>query len=247
MALRFFEKALELDPLLELSRVTIVSAYALLDRFEEAEETIARGRERWPDRLWWDVKLAQLQFDQRRYEAGVLLVQRATTFEASPKPSVVYAGALRMLGQRTEALGLATEVAERFPPFCEGRAALAARAFDTGDRVAARNLANDIFEAAGRPDAGRSLEPCAAMAAAGIRDPTRAAEWLRRIAAEEAALRAWILHFHGISGRTAFHRAWFPWNNVAQSRAVVEAADRLEEAISVLKIEAGLVLDGILN
>ena len=247
LALRFFEKALELDPLLDLSLMTTVSAYALLDRFEEAEEAIARGRERWPDRLWWDIKLAQLQFDQRRYEAGVPLVQGATRFEVSPMPSVVYAGALRMLGQRTEAFGPVTEIAERFPSFCEGRAALAALTFDTGDRVAARNLANDIFEAAGRRDAGPALEPCAAMAAAGIRGPTRAAEWLRRIAAEEAALRAWILHFHGISSRMAFHREWFPWNNVAQSRAVVEAADRVEETITVLETEAGLVLDGILN
>lgn len=247
LALRFFEKALELEPLLDLSLMTTVSPYALLDRLEEIEEAIARGRERWPDWLWWDVKLAQLQFDQRHYEAGVPLVQGATRFKVSPMPSVVYAGALRMLGQRTGALGLVTEIAERFPSFCEGRAALAALTFDTGDRAAARDLANDIFEAAGRRDAGPALEPCAATASAGIRDQTRAAEWLRRIAAEEAALRTWILHFHGISSRMALHREWFPWNNVAQSRAVVEAADRVEEAITVLRTEAGRVLDGILN
>ena len=210
LALRFFEKALELDPLLDLSWVTTASAYALLDRFEEAEAAISRGRERWPNRRSWDVRLAQIQFEQRRYEAGIPLIQGATRFEVSPMLSVVYAGALRMLGRRTEALGLVTKVAERYPSFCEGRAALAALTFDAGDRAAARSFATEIFEAAGRPDAGRSAERCAAMAAAGIRDSTRAAEWLERIAADEAALRAWILPVDGISGRMALHRGWFP-------------------------------------
>ena len=247
LALRFFEKALELDPFRDLSWMNRVSAHAVLDRFEEAEEAISRGRERWPDQTGWSAELARIEFEQHRYEAGLQLVQEGTTLEVSLMSSVVYADALYMSGQRTEALGLATRTAARAPSFCEGRATVAALRFAAGDRIAARSLANDIFEEADHPNAARSAARCAALVAAGISDPTRAAEWLRRIAADEAALRAWIRHVDGISGRMALRRGWFPWSNVTESREIVEATERVEEALTVLQAEAALVLEGILD
>ena len=247
LALRFFEKALELDPLRDLSWMNRVSAHAVLDRFEEAEAAISRGRERWPDQTGWNAELARIEFEQHRYEAGLQLVQEGTMFEVSPMSSVVYADALYMSGQRTEALGLATRTAARVPSFCEGRATVAALRFAAGDRITARSLANDIFEEADRPNAARSAARCAALVAAGISDPTRAAEWLRRIATDEAALRAWIRHVNGISGRMALRRGWFPWSNVTESRAIVEATDRVEEALTALQAEAARVLEEILD
>ena len=247
LALRFFEKALELDPLRDVSWMNRVSAHAVLDRFEEAEEAISRGRERWPDHTGWNAELARIEFEQHRYEAGLQLVQEGTTLEVSPMSSVVYADALYMSGQHTEALGLATRTAARVPSFCEGRATVAALRFAAGDRIAARSLANDIFEEADRPNAARSAARCAALVAAGISDPTRAAEWLRRIATDEAALRAWIRHVDGISGRMALRRGWFPWSNVTESRAIVEATDRVEEALTALQAEAARVLEGVLD
>ena len=197
LALQFFEKALELDPLRDLSWMNRVSAHAVLDRFEEAEAAISRGREHWPDQTGWNAELARIEFEQHRYEAGLQLAQEGTMFEVSPMSSVVYADALYMSGQRAEALGLATRTAARVPSFCEGRATVAALRFAADDRIAARSLANDIFEEADRPNAARSAARCAALVAAGISDPTRAAEWLRRIATDEAALRAWIRHVNG--------------------------------------------------
>ena len=246
LALRFFEKALELDPLRDVSWMNRVSAHAVLDRFEEAEEAISRGRERWPDQPGWNAELARIEFEQHRHEVGLQLVQD-TTLEVSPMSSVVYAGALYMSGQRTEALGLATRTAARVPSFCEGRATVAAFRFAAGDRIPARSLANDIFEEAGRPNAARSSARCAALVAAGISDPARAAEWLRRIAADEAALRAWIRRVDGISGRMALRRGWFPWSNVTESREIVEATDRVEEALTALQAEAARVLEEILD
>ena len=124
---------------------------------------------------------------------------------------------------------------------------VAALRFAAGERVVARSLANDIFEEAGRPNAARSAARCAALVAAGISDPARAAEWLRRIAADEAALRAWIRRVDGISGRMALRRGWFPWSNVIESRAIVEATDRVEEALTALQAEAARVLEEILD
>ena len=43
------------------------------------------------------------------------------------------------------------------------------------------------------------------------------------------------------------HRGWFPWSNVTESRAIVEATDRVEEALTALQAEAARGLKKILD
>ncbi len=45
----------------------------------------------------------------------------------------------------------------------------------------------------------------------------------------------------------ALRRGWFPWSNVTESLAIVEATDRVEEALTALQAEAARVLEEILD
>ena len=98
--------------------------------------------------------------------------------------------------------------------------------------------------AADAPD-GSGWAGCAAMAAAAVSDPGRAAAALRRIASSDAELRAWGVVNPVVDGQIALRQSVFPWSNVAASPAVVEALTRVDAAIAGARRDAARILLGI--
>jgi hypothetical protein len=83
------------------------------------------------------------------------------------------------------------------------------------------------------------------MAAAALRDPTRTALALGRIAASDAELRAWGAVNPLVDGQIALRQSVFPWSNVAAAPAVVAALARIDAAQARARAEAARILPGI--
>jgi len=115
-----------------------------------------------------------------------------------------------------------------------------------GERAAegVRAAAEIAARAGGAPD-GSGWAGCAAMAAAAVNDPARAAAALRRIAASDAERRAWSLVNPLSEGFTALKQSVFPWSNVAAAPAVVEALAQIEAAHSATRAEVARILQGM--
>ena len=121
-------------------------------------------------------------------------------------------------------------------------AAVLARSSRPADGM--RAAAELAAKAAAVPD-GSGWAGCAAMAAAAVNDPERAAAALRRIASSAEELHAWGVVSPMVDGRSALRQSVFPWSNVAASPAVVEALTRIDAAIAVLRAEAMKTLNGM--
>ena len=242
-ATRYFDRALSLDPGLPRALVGRALALARLGRFEEAASELSRGRAADPDRLSWAWMAATLSFDAGRYNEG-LSESAAGPVPEPPIVTVARASALQAVGRTTDALVVTERTVEQFPDFCEGRSQLAALRFTSGNRVAAIQLADAIFERAGRPDRASDDVRCAVVAAAAIQDPDRVGLWLGQVAADEGTLRAWIRQRHGISTMTGLRRGWFPWGAIAGA-VVDEAVGDVERAEDALRRRALQALDGL--
>ena len=109
---------------------------------------------------------------------------------------------------------------------------------------ATRSAAEIIAKAAEAPD-GSGWAGCGAMAAAALRDPTRTALALGRIAASDAELRAWGAVNPLVDGQIGLRQSVFPWSNVTAAPAVVAALARIDAAQTRARADAARILPGI--
>ena len=240
----FVQRALELEPAQPLVFYQLAAANLAAGSLDAAMLAVGRGRSLAPSLPWWDgfrdrVALARPGVPEA--SAG------ADSREAGDFPPgiIIRAAVLGVAGRAADAAALATTLVRRHPDSCEARAMLAA-VLVTGERAAegARAAADIAARAAGAPD-GSGWAGCAAMAAAAVNDPVRAAAALRRIAASDAERRAWSLVNPLSEGYTALKQSVFPWSNVAAAPAVVEALARIEAAQSATRAEAAKILQGM--
>ena len=109
----------------------------------------------------------------------------------------------------------------------------------------ALQIAGDIAsKTAAAPD-GSGWARCAVMAAAAVNDPRRAAAALTRIASSERELRAWGAVNGLLDGVAAMRQDLFPWGNVAEAPAVVDAMKQLDAALLRSRGEAAKILGGM--
>jgi hypothetical protein len=148
-------------------------------------------------------------------------------------------------GRVNDAAALAGTLVRRHPGSCEARAMLAAVLVRSSRPSDGMHAAAEIAaRAAGAPD-GSGWAGCAAMAAAAVNDPVKAAAALGRIAASDAELRAWGVVNPVVDGQIALRQSVFPWSNVASSPAVMEALPRIDAAMAAARAEAAKILAGM--
>ena len=216
-AIGYYERALELDPSLDISRRAMATAHEMLDRFGDAETELGLGETARPDRPWWRQMRARVELARRNYTAATEMLATDSATEAAP--TVWLVGRIMpvaMMARVDEAKKGAVGLTERYPGFCEGQAVLAALEWDSNGKSKGRSLTDAIFARADAPGAPPRLLQCAALASAAIDDGPRAAGYVAKLAANDQALRTWTrpdvftLSF-------AFRRELYPWNKVEPS------------------------------
>ena len=147
--------------------------------------------------------------------------------------------ALQALGRTADAFEMARAKAADDPQSCGVRVLAAALAADQGAPREAAALVAPIDAAASGPAAPPAALACAASAAAALGDAGRAAAALERIAADEAALRAFVL------ADRPFRRDWYPWTKVSADARVQTAAREIDAARARLRAIAVDALAGV--
>jgi len=239
----FVQRALELEPAQPLVFFQLAAANLAAGSLDAALLAVGRGRSLAPSLPWWDAfrdRIALARPGAAEPSAG------AEPREAGDFPPgiIVRAAALGVAGRAADAAALAATLVRRHPGSCEARAMLAAVLVE-GERAAegARAAADIAARAAGAPD-GSGWAGCAAMAAAAVNDPVRAAAALRRIASSDAERRAWSLVNPLSEGYAALKQSVFPWSNVASAPAVIDALAQIEAAHSAMRADVAKILQG---
>ena len=243
-AAAFARRAAELDPVQPLVYYQLAAASLAAGDMEGATLAVGRGQALAPSLPWWDAIRDRVSLTRKPLpEAAAASNSR----EAGDFPPgiILRAAVLGLSGRVNDAATLAGTLVRRHPGSCEARAMLAAvlvRGSRPSDGMQA--AAEIAARAAGAPD-GSGWAGCAAMAAAAVNDPVKAAAALRRIAASDAELRAWGVVNPVVDGQIALRQSVFPWSNVSASPAVVEALTRIDAAMAAARAEAVKILAGM--
>jgi non-specific serine/threonine protein kinase len=241
LALRFYRRSLQIDPGYKASRLDVVTTLEILGRWDEA------GRE--VDAIEPpDLGLrSRLEMNQGRFDRAAEALQAMPNLRDFAPPWFVYIVAVRSAGRGDEAFREASQLAAKFPEFCEGRAVLAGLALEHGQAAAARRVAAPILRAA---RASLPLPPdvrCGALAAAAMKDAATLGAVFDRIAADEPLLRHWALLITGISGRMFLRGTFYPWAEMLQQKATGAGRQHLDAAYGRERAVAQEKLAGVLD
>jgi hypothetical protein len=182
-----------------------------------------------------------------RADLAAALLREDATGGRSPHGLLVRAVALRTNGRAGEASSIVNELVGTSPGYCEARALQIALGAETSSRAEALRRADALFEEASRPDAPRALYGCAAMTAAGLGDASRAAPWLRRIAADAEALRFWTSPSSIGSVNAAFRQRRYPWTKIADDPLLAEAKRELDGAFARMRAAIARVVQPLVT
>jgi TolB-like protein len=240
----FARRAIERDPLQPLAYYRLAAAALAAGDLDGTLAAMDQGQALAPAQPWWDgfrgrVRLARAT---ARDPGPAVETRAAGDF---PPGIIVRAAVLSVSGRRADAAALAGTLVRRHPDSCEARAMMAAVVAGTSRSPdGARSAAEIIAKAADAPD-GSGWAGCAAMAAAAVNDPARAASALRRIAGSDAELHAWGAVNPLVDGHTALKQSVFPWSNVVASPAVIDALARIDASLARLRADAATILQGM--
>jgi len=241
-AIRFYRRALALDPHMDVNHADIVSALSALGRYDEAQRELEGTAG--PAATWKTPLRLALALDQRQYELA-LAALRAGLINEAPIFRLSYINTLRMAERRDEALREARDLVRRQPGMCEARAALAGLLYERRQAAAARTLAAPAIAAAGSRDVDPAALRCGALSAAAAGDVAAASALVNRIAADERLLRFWAIEITGATGAKLLRREMFPWNHVYNEPAFVEARAALDRAYSGARQQIAGILDDV--
>jgi serine/threonine-protein kinase len=233
-AIGYYQRALQLDPSLDISHRGIATAHEMLDQFDDAATELGVGETARPDRPWWRQLRARIDLARRDYTAATEMLANDSATETAP--TVWLVGRIlpvAMMSQIDEARKSAVRLTERYPGFCEGQAALAALEWDSDSKAKGRSRTDTIFARADAPDAPPPLLPCAALASAAIDDGPRAAGYVAKLAANDEALRVWTRP-DVFTMSFAFRRELYPWNKVEPSGPFRQARAALMQSLARL-------------
>jgi len=243
-AVGFARRAAELDPVQPLVYYQLAAASLAAGDLDGVALAIGRGQALAPALPWWDAIRDRVSLTRKPLPEAAA---GSSSREAGDFPPgiILRAAVLGLSGRVNDAATLAGTLVRRHPGSCEARAMLAAVLVKSSHPSDGMHVAAEIAaRAAGAPD-GSGWAGCAAMAAAAVNDPARAAAAIRRIAASGAELRAWGVVNPVVDGQIALRQSVFPWSNVAASPAVVEALTRIDAAMAAARADAARILTGL--
>ena len=236
-AIGYYQRALQLEPSLDMSRRAIAAVHEMFDRFGEAATELGLAETARPDRPWWKQMRARIELARRNYSAATEMLAGDSATEATP--SVWLMGRVvppAMMSHTEEARTEVVRLTERYPGFCEGQAVLAALEWDGAGKARGRALSDAIFVRADAQDAPPRLLQCAAVASAAIDDGPRTAGYLAKLAASDQALRVWTRP-DVFTMSFAFRRELYPWNKVESSGPFRQARATLMQGLARLRDE----------
>ena len=236
-AIGYYQRALQLDPSLDISHRGIATAHEMLDQLGDAATELGVGETARPDRPWWRQLRARVELARRNYTAATELLANDPATETAPI-SWLFGRIVpvAMMSQIDEARKSAVGLTERYPGFCEGQAVLAALEWDSDSKAKGRSRTDAIFARADAQDAPPPLLQCAAVASAAIDDGPRAAGYVAKLAANDEALRVWTRP-DVFTMSFAFRRELYPWNKVEPSSPFRQARAVLMQSLARLRDE----------
>jgi TolB-like protein/tetratricopeptide (TPR) repeat protein len=236
-AIGYYQRALQLDPSLDISRRAMAAAHEMLDRFDDAETELGLGDTARPDRPWWKQMRARVAIARRNYTAAAEMLANDPATEAAPMVWLVgRIMPVAMMSQFDEARKGAVALTERYPGLCEGQAVLAALEWDSDNKAKGRSLTDAIFARADAQDAQPRILQCAAVASAAIDDGPRTAGYVVKLAGNDQALRVWT-RADVFTMSFAFRRELYPWNKVEPSGPFRQARAALMQNLARLRDE----------
>lgn len=236
-ALQVFARSRALDLQLVANYPDEILVNLELGRTDAANAVLREARRLFPQNLFlrsMESSIAEKSGDRAR---AVTLMEKTAVWPEMPRAGWLSLARLyHRGGRRADAERALRTALQKFPDYCEGRAALAGLLADAGRRGEARQLAASI-------PANSSLR-CAATSAAALGDAAAAAAVLRRIASDEMELRKWLLLQFGLSGELALTERLYPWGKIADAPAVAAAHREVRAARDRLQpvIDAALKL-----
>ncbi len=241
-AISFARRAGDLDPAQPLALYHEAAAGLAAGQRGDTLAVIARGQALLPSAAWWDALRQRVNLAGPRQAPTPVAARSVSDFVPGAVARVLDAVAANRLDEAANILGIVVRVT---PESCEARALLAGVRHAAGERAEGQRLAAEIADAARAAFVPQDWARCAAMAAAGTGDAAQAARWIRTVADDQRALRAWIATNAVLAPQPAIRAGLFPWSRVsgnAQFRASVTA---LDAALVRARAEAARTLDGL--
>jgi hypothetical protein len=240
----FVKRAAELDSAQPLVYYDLAAAHLAAADLDGTLLAAARGQALAPSLPWWDALRDRVGLARTGVPEGAA-GRGAQEVGDFPPGIILRAAVLAASGRANDAAALAATLVRRHPGSCEARAMLAAVLVRSSRVSEGERAAAEIAAAAARAPDGSGWAGCAAMAAAAVNDPGRAAAALRRIASSDAELRAWGVVNPVLDGYLALRQSAFPWSNVAASPAVADALALVDAAAARARADAAKVLQGM--
>ena len=245
-AIGFYRRAIALDPKAAIVRADIAVAETVAGRTDAARAALAAPEASQPEVANMSPGFsALLDLYEGRPEPALASLSANPAVHQAQFYWLVYIQALQEGGRAAEAYQEASQLAAKFPSYCEAKAILAGLTVDRGQTAAGRAIAAPILQTAGAPDATGSAVRCGVFAAAALNDISTVAALLQSIAASERLLRYWALNVTGQTGSMTLRGRLYPWTNVAEQPPVVDARKALETAYARERDVAKSVLAGL--
>lgn len=245
-SIRFTRRVIELDPDSPLARYQLATGYISLGEFDQAVVETARGQALAPALPWWDTLRTRIRIV--RPLAGLAAVPPTSRHDADlPPTSLVLATSLLLDNRTAEAAAALTGITRLYPAACDAWAVLAGIRMVGADRAEGLRIGQRILMQAERSEDPAPWARCAAMAAAAVGDPARAAAWIGRAAASDRVLRMWGATNGVMSPRAAIHQRLFPWRNVSANPGVIASVAALDASYARARGEATRILEGLLE
>ena len=245
-SIRFTRRVIELDPVSALARYQLAAGNIALGEFDQALVETARGQALAPALSWWDALQARVRI--ARHTGGSAVPPRAPGHEPDLPPAAVMLASSLLLDRRAaDAAATLTAITRLYPAACDASAMLAGIYVLGSNRAEGLRLGYQILTWAEKADDPSPWSRCAAMAAAAINDPARAAAWIARAAGSERALRMWAATNGAMSPRSSISQQLFPWRNVTASPEVIASLKALDAAYSRARDDAAKILGGLLE
>jgi TolB-like protein len=241
---RFTQRAIDVDPMQPLAYYELAENNLVRGEFDAALIETARGQAFAPSLPWWDAMRLRVRM-ARPAATGSGAAPAGRDAGDFPPGIILRAADVRGDRRGDDAQSLLASLARLHPGSCEAQAMMAAVSFQNGRQSDASRLASDTLAGAGTAGAHPGWARCAVMAAAGVNDARRAAAILARVAASDRELRLWGTVNAVLSGRAGFRQRVFPWGNVAEAPAMIDALARLDAALVRARGDAAKVLDGL--
>ena len=240
----FARRAAELDPAQPLVHYQLAAASLAAGDLDGALRAIGRGQALAPSLPWWDAVRDRVGLARKPLPEAAA-GSRSREVGDFPPGIILRAAVLGVSGRVGDAAALAGTLVRRHPGSCEARAMLAAVLVRSSRPSEGMRAAAEIAASAAAAPDGSGWAGCAAMAAAAVNDPARAAAALRRIAASDTEMRAWGIVNPVVDGQIALRQSVFPWSNVAASPAVIDAVARIDAAIAAARADVAKILHGL--